>query len=102
MPINARNLRREHVEAYIEGVLARCRPATASVRYRALARFFAYLVEEGEVRESPMARMKPPLVPEEPVPAWATRSCGSCWRRVGDGGSRSGGLARARSPSIHD
>jgi site-specific recombinase XerD len=68
MPMDARNLRREYVEAYIEDVLARCRPATASVRYRALARFFAYLVEEGEVRESPMARMKPPLVPEEPVP----------------------------------
>jgi len=59
MPMDARNLRREYVEAYIEDVLARCRP---------LARFFAYLVEEGEVRESPMARMKPPLVPEEPVP----------------------------------
>ena len=68
MPVAAAKLRREHAEAFIEDQLARCRPATASNRYRALQRFFAYLVEEGEIRESPMARMKPPLVPEEPVP----------------------------------
>lgn len=68
MPTDASKVRREHVEAFIEDVLARCRPATASNRYRALARFFVYLVEEGEIRESPMARMKPPHVPEEPVP----------------------------------
>ncbi len=53
MPTDAAKVRREHVEAFIEDVLSRCRPATASNRYRALARFFAYLVEEGEVTESP-------------------------------------------------
>jgi site-specific recombinase XerD len=68
MPTDAAKVRREHVEAFIEDVLSRCRPATASNRYRALARFFAYLLEEGEVTESPMARMKPPHVPDEPVP----------------------------------
>ncbi len=68
MPTDAANVRREHVEAFIEDVLARCRPATASNRYRALARFFIYLVEEGEITDSPMARMQPPHVPEVPVP----------------------------------
>jgi len=68
MPTDAAKVRREHVEAFIEDVLARCRPATASNRYRALARFFIYLVEEGEITESPMARMKPPHVPDVPVP----------------------------------
>ena len=63
MPTDAATVRREH----LEDVLSRCRPATASNRYRALARFFAYLVEEGEVTESPMVRMKPPHVPDEPV-----------------------------------
>ncbi|HEX3426066.1 MAG TPA: phage integrase N-terminal SAM-like domain-containing protein, partial [Acidimicrobiales bacterium] len=68
MPTEAAKIRRQHVEAFIEDVLSRCRPATASNRYRALARFFLYLVEEGEITVSPMARMKPPLVPEVPVP----------------------------------
>ncbi len=68
MPTDAAKVRREHVEAFIEDVLARCRPATASNRYRGLARFFASLVKEGEIRVSPMAQMKPPHMPEEPVP----------------------------------
>lgn len=43
-------------------------PATASNRYRALQVFFKWLVEEGEIKVSPMANMKPPRVPEEPPP----------------------------------
>ena len=42
--------------------------ATANNRYRALQRFFAFLADEGEITASPMARMKPPSVPE-PVTA---------------------------------
>ncbi len=53
MPTGAAKVRREHVEAFIEDVLARCRSAPVSNRYRALARFLAYLVEEGEIGESP-------------------------------------------------
>ncbi len=68
MPTEVEKIRREHVEAYIEDVLARWKPATASVRYRSLAQFFKWCEEEGEVRESPMARMHPPTVPESPVP----------------------------------
>lgn len=68
MPAEVAKIRREHIEAYIEDLLARWKPATASNRYRALVRFFAYLVEEGEIVESPMARMTPPHVSEEPVP----------------------------------
>jgi hypothetical protein len=49
MPTDAVKVRREHVEAFIEDVLSRCRPATASNRYGALARFFAHPVEDGEV-----------------------------------------------------
>ncbi|MGH9059032.1 MAG: tyrosine-type recombinase/integrase, partial [Acidimicrobiales bacterium] len=43
---------------------ARHKPATANNRYRALARLFAYLVDEGEITDSPMAKMRPPKVPE--------------------------------------
>jgi integrase/recombinase XerC len=61
-------IRRHHIESYIEHLLATRTPATANNRYRALQQFFAWLVDEEELPSSPMARMKPPLVPERPVP----------------------------------
>jgi site-specific recombinase XerD len=68
MPTDAASIRREHVEAFIEHLLERWKPATASARYRALQQFFKYLVDEGEITESPMARMRPPKIPETPPP----------------------------------
>jgi site-specific recombinase XerD len=68
MPRKAGAIKREHVESFIEDQLSRHKPATAHNRYRALRSFFNWLVEEGEVRESPMARMKPPRLPEAPPP----------------------------------
>ena len=41
---------------------------TALQRYRSISRFFAWLVKEDEIHESPMARMSPPKVPEKLVP----------------------------------
>jgi site-specific recombinase XerD len=66
MPTDVTVISREHVEAFITDQLARWRPATAANRYRGLQRFFAWLVEEREIKASPMARMKPPQVPEDP------------------------------------
>jgi site-specific recombinase XerD len=68
MPTAPGAITREHVEAFITGLLARWKPATAHNRYRALRSFFGWLVEEGEIKESPMARMKPPRLPETPPP----------------------------------
>ncbi len=59
------NIRREHVEAYIAEVLEKWKPATAHNRYRSLHSFFNWLTDEGEITTSPMARMKPPNIPEE-------------------------------------
>lgn len=59
---------REHVETFLEDLLAKWKPATANNRYRALAQFFKWAVEDGELTTSPMARMKPPTVPDAPVP----------------------------------
>ena len=50
----------------MEHLLATRAPATASNRYRALKRFFGFLLEEGEITSSPMENMKPPKVPEIP------------------------------------
>lgn len=66
MPQDVATISREHVEAFITDQLAQWRPATAANRYRGLQRFFAWLAEEGEIRASPMARMRPPHVPETP------------------------------------
>jgi site-specific recombinase XerD len=66
MPRTVAGVRREHVEAFIEDQLARLRPASAANRYRSLQQFFRWLVDEGELRETRMARMHPPTVPEEP------------------------------------
>ncbi len=68
MPTAAAKVRREHIEAFMEELLAKWRPATANNRYRALAQLFRWLEEEGEIRQSPMTRMSPPKVPETPVP----------------------------------
>lgn len=75
MPQVVAHLRREHVEAFITTLLETggaggrpVKPATASVRFRALQQFFKWAVDEGEITVSPMARMRPPIVPEEPPP----------------------------------
>ena len=57
---------REQMEDFITGLLAKWKPATANNRYRALNRYFNWLVEEGEIKVSPMAKMKPPKIPEQP------------------------------------
>jgi site-specific recombinase XerD len=68
MPTQASAIRREHVEAFIEYLLETWKPTTARNRFQGLQRFFAWLAEEGEIRESPMLRMKPPVLPEQSVP----------------------------------
>jgi site-specific recombinase XerD len=67
MPTAVASIRREHVEAFIEDQLARWKPATAASRYRSLQQLFRWLEEEGEVEHSPMAKMRPPKVPEQPI-----------------------------------
>jgi len=68
MPRIVAVLEREHIEAFIADILATLSPATASNRYRALHSFFRWAEDDGEIDASPMARMKPPRVPENPAP----------------------------------
>ena len=49
--------------------LQRTAPASAATRYRSLQQLFNWLDEEGEIDASPMAKMRPPKIPEKPVPA---------------------------------
>jgi hypothetical protein len=58
---------RDDIETFIANTLKRWKPTTAAVRYRGLQQF-KWLTEEGEVPTHPMARARPPAVPEVPVP----------------------------------
>ncbi|MEX0761542.1 MAG: tyrosine-type recombinase/integrase [Dehalococcoidia bacterium] len=68
MPARMPDVKREHVEMWIEDLLASRSAATANNRYRGLHQFWKWAEEEGEVTESPMRRMSPPKVPESLVP----------------------------------
>ncbi len=97
LPTNAAKVRREHIETFIEDQLAKWRPATANQRYRSLVQFWKYLEEEGEIRASPMSRMKPPRLPEERVPVIGEedpRKLLGAWGPAGRAGWR-GGSRRA-------
>jgi site-specific recombinase XerD len=60
-------LRREHIEAFLVDLRDKGqRPATLANRYRSLQQFYKWLLEEGEIKSSPMVNMRPPHVPEEP------------------------------------
>jgi integrase len=67
-PLTVTALKREHVELFITDQLARWKPATANNRYRGLQSFFSWAVAEDELEVSPMAGMRPPQIPETPVP----------------------------------
>jgi site-specific recombinase XerD len=70
-PVHLDQITRQHVESFMEDQLARWRPTTALTRYQALRQFFLFAVEEEELSVSPMARMRPPAIPEVPVPVVA-------------------------------
>lgn len=66
MPRAVTAIAREHVETYLADVLATRKANTAANRHKVLRLFFAWLVEEGELKDSPMRNVKGPRVPEEP------------------------------------
>lgn len=64
LPTNVRQLEPDHVEAFFVSLHERrLRPATILARHHALARFFGWLVDEGELASSPMAQLPRPAVP---------------------------------------
>ncbi len=66
MPTDLAGIRREHMEAWIVDILAHGKATTAANRYRSAQQFWKWAVEEGEVRESPMSKMRPPVIPDDP------------------------------------
>jgi len=83
MPTVPDHIRREHVESFIDWLLHEkgAKPATANNRYRGLQSYFGWLVSDGEIKDSPMARMKPPRVPETPPPVLTDEQIGRLFKQ---------------------
>ncbi|MFC5993772.1 tyrosine-type recombinase/integrase [Pseudonocardia hispaniensis] len=75
LPTRPRELTRAHLEQWLVylankpsrrgGTLA---PATVARTYRSVQQFFRWLTDEEEITTDPFAKMRPPAVPEQPVP----------------------------------
>ena len=61
-------LTKRDLEAFMEHMTSTRSASTANVTYRALQQWFRWMIDEEEIAGSPMARMHPPIVPEQPVP----------------------------------
>ncbi|MGE3074408.1 MAG: tyrosine-type recombinase/integrase [Dehalococcoidia bacterium] len=78
LPTDPRKVKREHLSAWMlhlqrppdaggRGLAAQ----TALQRFQSTRQFFKFLEEAGDIKESPMLRLKPPRVPEKLVPVIA-------------------------------
>lgn len=67
-PESLEEIHREHIEAYVTGLLAGRKASSAHQYFRSLKTFFNWLVDEEELLRSPMRTMKPPELPEVEVP----------------------------------
>jgi site-specific recombinase XerD len=59
---------RADLEAFLGDLLARRAPSTAATYHKVLKLLYAWLADEEEIPADPMRRMKPPIVPDKPVP----------------------------------
>jgi integrase/recombinase XerC len=62
--LSTRNLREFFVRLTEKGL----KPASVAAHYRGLQSFYAWLLAEEEIDTNPMAGVKPPRVPDSPVP----------------------------------
>lgn len=67
-PTDPAAVERADVEAFITDQLERWTPSTAATRYRCLQQFWKFLTEAEVIDTSPMAKMAPPSIGEQPVP----------------------------------
>jgi site-specific recombinase XerD len=77
MPDDPSKIAREHVEMFLGEFAESHKPATVQTRYKCLRLFFSFLVEEREITMHPMQNMKPPSIPETPVPVFNQEELGA-------------------------
>ena len=80
MPQRIGAIRREHVEAWLTDLLTRVKPGTVLIRYRSARRFFAFLLDDGEIKTNPMAHIRPPKVEEQPPAVLSADALGKLWK----------------------
>lgn len=68
VPAAPQEVDHKQVRDFIAHLVETTSAGNASTNYRALQQWFKFLVNEDEIEQHPMARMKPPIVPEQPVP----------------------------------
>ena len=68
MPTEVSAIARQDIEAYIADLVDTRAANTAASAYRGLQRFFTWLLEEEEIAQNPMERMRRVQTPEVPVP----------------------------------
>ena len=68
LPTAVSEVRKVHIDGFLEHLLNTRTPATANNRFRGIQQFWKWCVDEGEIEVSPMATSKPPKVPEQLVP----------------------------------
>lgn len=66
--LDPQEVTRGDVQDFITAQLDQWSASTAATRYRCLQQFWKWIVDDGEVDVSPMAKMGPPTIPEAPVP----------------------------------
>jgi site-specific recombinase XerC len=100
MPTNARAVRPEHMESWMAARRVKVKPATLSIEYRALAKFWRWAVEEEEVDRAPMEKIQPPIVPITPVPVISTADFKRSLRPATARTSTRSGMPRSCSTSM--
>jgi site-specific recombinase XerD len=93
MPQRVDAITREHVEAFVAEQLERLKPSSARIRYASVRQFFKWLAADGEITASPMENMRPPKVPDQPVPVLSDDELRALFRTV-DKASREDFLGR--------
>jgi site-specific recombinase XerD len=61
-------VRKADCETFLIEVQERTSASTAKTRHTGMSRFFSFIVDEEELAVSPMAKVPPATVPEQPVP----------------------------------
>ena len=69
MPTQVASVRREHVENFLAWMTQSYKPSSVRNRYTGIRQFFtSRLLEEGEIPDTPLKNIPPPVIPENPPP----------------------------------